>query len=244
MITKSTFISFLVAGLVSILSPSATAAEPKANDWTYDASIYGLAAGMSGDVSIGPITADVNLSFDKILDNLEMAAMGSFRIGRGNWALTTDLVYMGLGASKNGVTVDMDQLVFEPTVSHRFNERFELLAGARFNDIAVTVRGPGVIPDSGMREADESWWDAIIGANLSISLSKDLAFVLRADIGMGGSDLTWQALPGVSWQFSPRGTLQAGYRWVYTDYETGSGGNNFHYDMLTQGPQVGVRFRF
>lgn len=240
----NTLSSLFVAGLVSAHVIPAIAAAATADDWYCEASIYGLAAGMSGDVSIGAVTADASLPFDTILENLELCAMASLRIGRGDWALTTDLVYMGLGADKNGITIDMDQLVFEPTVSRRFNERFELLAGGRFNDIAVTLRGPGVIPDSGTREADVSWWDAIVGTNVTLPFAQGWAFTLRADIGAGGSDLTWQAFPGVSWQFSPTGDLQIGYRWVYVDYETGSGARYFHYDMLTQGPQVGVRFHF
>ena len=231
-------------GLALTLLTPATAAEPSGDDWYVDASLYGLAAGMSGDVSIGSITADADLPFDKILENLEMCAMGSLRIGRGDWALTTDLVYMGLGTAKNGVTIDMDQLIFEPTVSRRLNERVELLAGGRFVDMSVTLRGPGVFPNADTREADASWWDAIVGTNLTLPFAQDWAITLRADIGAGASNLTWQAFPGVSWYFSPTGALQLGYRWAYVDYETGSGVRYFHYDMMNEGPQVGVRFHF
>ena len=40
------------------------------------------------------------------------------------------------------------------------------------------------------------------------------------------------------------GSLQAGYRWVYVDYETGSGTSRFRYDVLTQGPQLGFTLHF
>ncbi|MEI8044146.1 MAG: hypothetical protein WCL11_22235, partial [Verrucomicrobiota bacterium] len=48
----------------------------------------------------------------------------------------------------------------------------------------------------------------------------------------------------VNWQFAKWGTLQLGYRWIYADYETGSGQNRFKYEVLTQGPQLGVTFAF
>jgi hypothetical protein len=38
--------------------------------------------------------------------------------------------------------------------------------------------------------------------------------------------------------------LRWGYRRVYTDYETGSGPSQFKYDVLSQGPQLGVTFHF
>jgi hypothetical protein len=59
-----------------------------------------------------------------------------------------------------------------------------------------------------------------------------------------GSDLTWQAFPYFGWQFAKWGSLQAGYRWLYMDYETGSGTRQFKYDMLNQGPQLGFTLHF
>jgi hypothetical protein len=35
-----------------------------------------------------------------------------------------------------------------------------------------------------------------------------------------------------------------GYRFLSTDYETGSGLNRFKYDILSQGPQLGLTLHF
>ncbi len=94
-------------GAATLLAPP-TADAGEANPWTLDASLYGLAAGMSGNVGIGRVNADVDFGFDKVWDNLEFAMMGKIRVGYDRWALSTDVVYMGLGASKNGVSVDLD----------------------------------------------------------------------------------------------------------------------------------------
>jgi len=40
------------------------------------------------------------------------------------------------------------------------------------------------------------------------------------------------------------GSLQACYRCVYMDYETGSGTSQFKYDVLSQGAQIGFTFHF
>ena len=56
--------------------------------------------------------------------------------------------------------------------------------------------------------------------------------------------MTWQAFPYFGWQFAQWGSLQLGYRWLYMDYETGSGADRFKYDMLIQGPQIGLTFNF
>ena len=232
-------LALLAAALLA--GPAALRAEQD-NKWTFDVSLYGLAAGMSGDVGIGPVNAPVDFGFDKVWDNLEFAAMGKVRVGYDRWALTTDVIYMGLGASRNGVSVDLDQWMVEPTISYRVSKYFEPLVGVRYNNLSAEIRGPLRRDPSGTQD----WWDPIVGANLRLPLGKRFNFNLRGDIGgFGvGSDFTWQAFPFFGWQFASWGSLQAGYRWVYMDYETGSGASRFKYDVLNQGPQLGLTFQF
>jgi len=227
--------------LAATLLPSALRAGEN-DKWTFDVTLYGLAAGMSGEVGVGPLNADVDVGFDKIWDNLEFGAMGKLRVGYDRWAFTTDVIFMGLGASKNGVSADLDQWVVEPSLSYRLCKEFELLAGARYNNLSGEIRGPFGRNPTGTQD----WWDPIVGANLSLPFAKKFSFNVRGDIGgFGvGSDLTWQAFPYLGWQFTQWGSLQVGYRWVSTDYETGSGASRFKYDMLTQGPQVGFTLHF
>jgi hypothetical protein len=227
--------------LATALLPSALRAA-ESDKWSLDVSLYGLAAGMSGEVGIGPVNADVDFGFDKVWDNLDFAMMGKVRVGYARWALNADVVYMDLGASRNGVTVEMEQWMVEPSLSYTVCKGFEALAGARYNNLNAEIRGPLGRNPSGTQE----WWDPIVGANLSLPLGKKCSFTVRGDIGgFGvGSDLTWQAFPYFGWQFAQWGSLQAGYRWVYTDYETGSGASRFKYDILTSGPQIGFTFHF
>ena len=39
-------------------------------------------------------------------------------------------------------------------------------------------------------------------------------------------------------------SLEFGYRWLDTNYESGEGITFFKYDVLTQGPIVGFAFKF
>jgi hypothetical protein len=212
------------------------------NKWTFDTTLYGLAAGMSGEVGIGPINADVDMGFDKIWDNLEFGAMGKIRVGYERWALSTDVIFMGLGASQHDVTADLDQWVVEPTLSYRLSKYFEALAGVRYNNLSGEISGPLGRASTGTQD----WWDPILGVNFSVPFAEKFSFNVRGDVGgFGvGSDLTWQAFPYFCWQFAKWGSVQAGYRLVYNDYETGTGLKRFHYDMLTLGPQLGMTLHF
>jgi hypothetical protein len=234
----NTLLSILAAALLPSALPAA-----ETNKWTFDVSLYGLAAGMSGDVGIGPVNADVDFGFDKVWDNLDFAMMGKMRVGYERWALNADVVYMDLGASKNGVTVDMKQWMVEPSLSYTVCKGFEALAGVRYNNLNAEISGG---PLGRNPSGTQDWWDPIVGANLSLPLGKKFSFSVRGDIGgFGvGSDLTWQAFPYFGWQFAKWGSLQLGYRWLYMNYETGSGASRFKYDMLIQGPQLGFTFHF
>jgi len=130
----------------------------------------------------------------------------------------------------------------EPTLSYRVCTGFEVLAGARYNDMEAEINGPlGLIPSG-----KQAWWDPLVGANLSLPLGKGFSVNLQGDIGGFGvnSDLTWQAYPFLGWQFAKWGALQAGYRFYSIDYKNDSGSRPFEYDVLYRGPQVGITFHF
>jgi hypothetical protein len=63
-------------------------------------------------------------------------------------------------------------------------------------------------------------------------------------VGAGGSDLTWSAYALVGWQFTDWGSLNAGYKWLAYDYDTGSGPSRFSWDVTYQGPIAGLVFNW
>jgi len=233
-------------GLISLLAIPALVpdrAQAASDGWRCDWTIYGLAAGMSGDVTLRGVEADIDVPFDVILENLEFGAMTSLRVGKGRWAGTVDVIYMGLGTTKRSVTVEMDQWCVEPTVSYRVHPAVELLGGVRYNSLEGKISGPAG-NDPGQTE---DWIDPIVGAHLALPIGgPSLLAHFRGDVGgFGiGSELTWQAFPYLTWRFAGWGSAQGGYRWVDNDYESGSGSDEFVYDVMTQGPQLGLAFHF
>jgi hypothetical protein len=235
---------FTLCTAILLAAPPARAVDT--NEWSFDVSIYGLAVGMNGDLGIGPVTADVDVGLDDILNNLEFGFMGTTSVGYGPWALTLEGLYMGLQGTKDDVTVELDQIMVEPTLSYRVSQYFEPLAGFRYNNLNGEIRGPEVLPVPRIPTGTQDWFDPIVGANLALPLGKGFSLKLRGDVGgFGvGSDLTWQVYPYLNWQFSKWGSVQAGYRWLYMDYETGGGSDRFAYDILNQGAQIGFTFHF
>jgi hypothetical protein len=213
------------------------------NKWTFDVTLYGLAASMSGDAMVKGIPVNnVDIGFDKIWDNLNFAAMGTVRVGYDRWALSTDVIYMDLEGNKDPFSIEVQQIMVQPVIEYRVLPQVTVFAGAVHNRINMELSGP-----IGLNPSDtQGWWDPVVGAQLSLPLGKHFSLNVRGDAGGFGvsSDLTWQAYPYVNWQFAKWGSVQVGYRWIFADYETGSGRNQFKYDMLSQGPQLGVTLSF
>jgi hypothetical protein len=234
--------------LLTTLALAATLVVPtvraeETNHWTFDVTLYGLAASMSGDVAVKGIPANnVDIGFDKIWDNLNFGAMGTVRVGYDRWAFSTDVIYMDVGATKEPFSLEVKQLMVQPVIEYRVHRQVTVFAGAVYNRIDMQLSGP-----IGRNPSDaQGWWDPIVGTQLSLPLGKHFSLNVRGDVGgFGlGSDLAWEAYPYVSWQFAKWGALQLGYRWISVDYETGSGRNRFKYDMVSQGPQLGVTITF
>jgi hypothetical protein len=218
----------------------------EASPWRFDASIYGLAAGMSGNTTVKGINADVDIGFDKVWENLKFGAMGTVVVGYERWSLSTDVIYMDLEASKGPVNAEAQQWLVQPMLGYRVCRYFEFTAGTRYNNLNAKISGTGPLGNFRSGSGTVDWWDPVVGGRASVPIGKQLSFDVMGDVGGfgAGSYLTWQALPMLNWHFAKWGSVQAGYRWLYTDYVQGTGFNRFRYDILTQGPQVGFTVHF
>ena len=137
----------------------------------------------------------------------------------------------------------------------------ELLAGGRYwrqeLDVALTLDGTvnfdGLIV-SGNRALATSggveWVDPFVGARIRFQPAPGEEVILRGDIGGfgAGSKFTWQALATYSWQMWSLGPMlidgYAGWRALQVDYVQGAGVDRYEFDVLQQGPVLGVTGRF
>lgn len=237
--------SFAAAALLT-----ATAAH--AEEWKHEFAPYLWATGMDGTAGVANVDASVDVGFSDILDNLEMAFLGSYRATKGPLSLTLDVVYMGLGETVKGpgglvtADIDMDQTAVEGTAGWALTEQLVAFGGLRYVDLSVEVQARGPSGDLRSARGSESWVDPIVGAHYTISFDDRWSLILRGDIGgFGvGSDFAWQAMATVRWQATERLGVLGAYRIVDLDYEDGSGTGRFKYDMAISGPVLGIAFTF
>ena len=260
----------IVTGIALVLITNLFYAPPAAaddgntsnNDWQFEITPYFFAAGMDGTVEMRGIPADVDMSFSDISDRLDKAFMMLFTAQKGDWVFAFDGMYIKLeeekAASWQGplgntntaqLNADVTQQIYALSAGRRVlnqQTKVDVLGVARYTSpdpnlkLAITTGDP-LLPD-GSRSVGrtESWWDAAIAARVIAPFADKWDFVGYADIGAGGSDLTYQLLAGVNWQFSNSLSAKLGYRHFYQDYTK----DDFKWDMTTSGAFVGLGIKF
>jgi hypothetical protein len=237
----------LAAGLLAVLAcASAQAQDAPVEGWEFTLAPYLMGASLGGTVSVNGREAEADVSASDIFDHMDLGFMGMFAARKGDWGVVTDTVYVKLD-----VPSEMPPADFQPTIAlfsvqavRRLTPYADLTAGVRWNHLDAVIDLKAPVP---MRvEKSRDWVDPVVGVVLRTPGKGRLHGTLVADVGgFGiGSELTWQVFPTVGVQVSKRLSIEAGYRFLDVDYETGEGAERFEYDMLYQGPVVGLTFRF
>lgn len=226
------------------------------DEWQHTVALYGIGAAIDGKAGVGPVTADVDISFSDILDNLEFGAMAAYRGEKGPWAVVADLIYMDLETDKNGLgpfgqtraTVELDQLIMELDGSYAITDRLDGYIGLRYWDVdsTVTVAGGGPLGEDVSGSLSEDWVDLLYGLRYALPLGQKWTFVIRGDVApMGtGADMSWHSTAYFDWRLGEHANLLIGYRHLDVDYDDGEGANRFLMDVSEGGPTVGFAWAF
>jgi hypothetical protein len=255
----------MLLGLVA--SPLAHAQDSlrSADKWQFEITPYFLAASLNGDVGIGGVTADVDMSFSDIWDRLNAGFMAIFEARNGPWIFLFDGLYfrlegeetrswqgpLGIVSIASEVEATTSQQLYQLSAGYRLIDdrtKLDLIGAMRYNhlnlDLDLVVTTSGNLFPGGKRNLSGSkdWWDPVIGMRLITPFAQKWSFIGYADLGgFGvGSDFTFQAIAGIKWQFLKAISAKLGYRYLYQDFEK----DNFVWDMAAYGPIIGIGFRF
>jgi hypothetical protein len=240
------------------------AAEGGADQWKYEATIYMWAAGMDANTETG---GDIDISFNDILDDLDVAFMGSIGARYGRWSIVADTIYLDISQNEGGsetipilgpvstkrtVDTDIDMKASITTFGGGYNlndnEKWtlDLIVGGRYTwvdvDSELDLKRTGDLLQTSRQAKvsdSESLWDGIMGIRGKFNLNDHWYVPYYADIGAGQSDRTWQALAGVGYKFRWGDVLLA-YRHLEYDFDSGF----LLKDLSISGPALGASFHF
>ena len=240
-------------------APAATSTHAPSDDpgaWRIDVASYGWMSGFKGTTAtLPPLPAvHVDLGFGDILSKLDGAVMGIVYARKDRMILWGDLMYSKLSVEQTFVTsvstslkLSSSTLIASGGVGWTLVDdriwSLDLLAGARLYDVATdaTLSIPGIgVTKSG--RTDETWVDPMIGARFGARLSERWYLTSWAFVGGfdAGSKSSWDLFGGIGHDFTDRYTLLVGYRGLGVDYARGG----YVYDVVQQGPIVGLKVRF
>lgn len=227
-------------GLVAALVATSNAA---AQEWDWEIAPYLWAAGIDGDVALGPIARDVDVNFGDILDVLAGAALVHVEGGNGEDGVFGDLVWLSLEphdeiATIGGVTeASFDTLILEAGYVRQL-ERIGLELGVRYWDFELEL-DPAQLAAV---KRDDSWVDGFVGIRRHHDVGDKWSSTTSFDIGAGGSDFTWAFDLVYALEFDSGNRLALGFKLLDIDYENGSGGALFRQDLTFAGATIGYVF--
>ena len=237
---KTTLIIFTLLFSFFFMGLPAWAEDTADDGWKWRlAPLYLWAINISGEQTIGPINAPVEIKFGDVIDNLEAIFTANFEGTYNNkLGFLTDVTYADIKGTQGPMSVKFNLVIFEADGYYRINRgnhNFDALLGLRYTSQDMEIEPTPL-------KVSESWTDPVIGGRWWWNFAEKWALVARADIGgFGvGSDFTWQALGLIDWQPFKYVSFVAGYRGLYQDYKN----NNFAYDATTHGPLLGVNIKW
>ena len=234
----------LMVMLLACFSASALAGEQsEEGNWDFNlAPLYVWMVDMEGTMGIGPVTANPDVDFGTLFDNLESIFTIHFEaMHRSNWGFFLDYNYVDISATMAPLTIDFASTIIEAGGAYRTENGphiFDMLGGIRYTKLEPEIT---LIQK---RSLTEDWFDPFIGVRYFYDFGNKWMLSARGDIGgFGvGCDFTWNVAALVHFQPWKNAGFIAGYRALDQDYETGSGASRFKYDMRLAGPVLGINF--
>lgn len=236
-------------------------APPTSAPWRFQATLYGWATGINGDVGMRHLPDHaLDVPFHEVLANLEGGAMGAFYATNGQWMVFADLVYAKLShdlssPALGGVKLDLGltQTILSGAVGYvlplsRPDLDVSVTGGLRYVSFKATesINFMALPISLGARET-EDWLDPTIGLFSRWRLDPKWFITGLVDLGgFGvGSKLSSAGYLGVDYQWTKGFSTGLGYRYLYEDYEgatTPTG--TFRYRATMHGPALSASWQF
>lgn len=241
-----------MAGLLALAGPA------MAGEWELTVNPYFMLPTTGGKFGIGQLETNVSGSPSELFSRLNWGFMGAVELNNGDWGVALDANYINVDATNDDIrraSVNGRQGVYTLSVLKRIHRNAEVYVGARLTDYGLTldcnttcpvpaIAGGGSV--TGSRSRDRSWVEPLVGMRARLPFTETLGMVVAADVGgfSVGSDFAVNVWPQLAWKMSDSASLMAGYRLIYVQYDEGEGSERFLFDGITQGPTIGLEFRF
>ncbi|MBV8572511.1 MAG: hypothetical protein JO319_17975 [Acidobacteriaceae bacterium] len=239
--------------------PTATSTAPDPDpDWHVNLTGYLWFPGTHGLIGQNGHDVYYRASAGDLLSNFRFGLMGFVAAERGRFVILTDLMWVRLAANKQLVTPipGVPQLTAQPKawmfiLTPEFGYqlfsgekiKIDAIGGLRYWHVGSSVQfSPSYFGFNFSRS--DNWADPVMGARIQVPLSPKIVVTIMGDAGGygAGSQLDYQIAGAVGLKLSEKWALDAGYRYLYTNYLTSNNRGNFVYQTVMSGAVLGVTY--
>jgi hypothetical protein len=254
-----TMIARTLAVATAATASLALSGTASAEDWKWTVTPYVWATDVGIDARVHDRDlVDATIPFADLVDDIRFVAQVRAQAMHGEHGLALDLFSVSMADDSGRVPLPngaelaldtrIDMTILDVTGLYAPAEKgFSWLYGLRLinqrEDIDAQVRTGNVAGPGKHYDANDTYVDALVGARYSHALGDRWTWTLSADIGTGGTDLTWSVSPTIGYSFGQQQRYQviAGYRYLAIDFKTAS---DVDMDMTLDGFLIGFRFAF
>ena len=229
------------AGLAAALFAASASAQEQGWDWRVTPYMWGTS--IDGSIGLGAVSRDVDLEFSDILNVLSGALLMHVEARKDDHIAFGDLAWFAIEpeeeiATFGGVAeAELDATIFEAGYARAADFGFEV--GLRYWDVDVEI-DPAVLP--GLTRGD-SWVDAFGGFRGTREIGESWEMTTRANLGLGGSDLSIGFQMDFARELEGGNSIVAGVRLIDVDYlEQNARGIPVALDATFVGATFGFRF--
>lgn len=221
--------------------------------WRISVSPYAWASGLRGKVGqLGQAPIKLNSSFHHIIHDLDLAFMGALEARYDRFSLLADVMYGKLSAGGATQHEVLSQRV--NTTSESFSGflgagygilqssegHLDLIGGGRVWHASTKISLEGGVLDGRGERDSATWVDAVAGLRGRYALNEHWYLTGWGIIGAGEAKLDWDATAALAYQFKTNFSAVFGYRAMGVNFNR----NGFVYNVIQQGPILGLSYRF
>lgn len=243
-----TRITFFVLLLLPIAHANAQGMSP-GEDKSVILAPYLWGTSIKGTSTIGTLPPlDIDASFGDIFSNLNFAASLHTEFRSNDWVFVVDPTFISLEVDP-GITlpgpqggtpkVEVDMWLVELWAGYRFDPKWEVIGGVRYQDQDIAATG---LPFPANPGVNDSWSDWFLGFRFTTDFAQKWFVSWRYDWAFAGdSDLSWNTALFFNRRIGDTMALNLGYRALRDDYNNRP---TYAWEVTQQGPVIGYTWKF
>ncbi|MEO0549755.1 MAG: hypothetical protein AAFZ91_07530 [Pseudomonadota bacterium] len=241
-------------GFACVLSVILSTITATADDVEFKASLYGWGIGIGTEIETPRGTIERDIGFDDLLDDLEIAALGSIEAHTSGFSFLLDTQYFELesdidrplSAGLVDASADTKFRVISLYGLYRIHNgtrtKVDLGGGIRHSNLDLSVALTAGSLTTEVFSSDRSETDPVLALRAAHDIASDWTLTGMIDYGgFGiGTDMTAQATATLEYDWTKRWSGALGYRYLTYDSTTDFGDITIDYS----GPILGLSYTF